>query len=181
MHREAVATTSGRQMDKGLMCIERPLEQRAAACHMATCRGPLPASNQNSHTFTQSLYIQSVCCGLKQESTGKHIEDYNVWQPQHLNGIQRKRKSKTPFDSLFPYSWMSTKAWDFAQGSFNVLNPAVYFCKIITMKALLPTGASWRSLSVWLKMYNRSFSWASPSREGWRNSSDDDLFWYPEK
>lgn len=151
-------------MDKGLMCIQRLLEQRAAACHMDTCWGPLPATNHHSYTFRQSLYIQTVCSQLRQKNTGKHTEDYSVWQPQNLNGTNRKRKSKTLTDSLLPYSWMSTKAWDIAQGSFNVLNPAVYFCKIITVKVELPTGAPRRSLSVWLKLYNRSSSGASPPR-----------------
>lgn len=160
---------------------QRLLEQRAAVCHTNTCWGPLPVTNHNSYTYRQSLYIKSVSSQWKQENTGKHTEDYNVWQPQNLNGTHQKRKSKTRTDSLFPHSWMSTKAWDIAQGSFNVLNSTVYFCKIITVKAVLPTGAPRRSLSVWWKLYNRSFSWASLSREGQGNSTDNDMFWYCEK
>lgn len=156
-------------MDKRSEMYHSRLEHRAAAR-----RGLRPATNHSSYTFRQSCYMHLVCSQSKQENTEKHTESYNVWQPQNLNGTLHKSKTET--DSWFPHSWMSTKAWRIGQGSLNVLNPSVYFGKIITVKAVLPTGAPWRSLLLWSKLFNRPFSCTPLTAEGRTNRRDNDLF-----
>lgn len=159
---------------------QRLLEQRAAVCHMDACWGLLPATNLNSYTFRQFLHMQSVCSKLKQENTEK-----THWGLQCLTTA--KSKWHTPEKDKQNTNWQFVsaqlnehKGMRYCSRTLycNVLNPTVYFCKIITVKAVLPTGAPLRSLSVWL---NRSFSWTSLSREGQRNSTDNDMFRYPKK
>lgn len=130
---------------------QRLPEQRAVVCHTDACWGSPPATNHNSYTFR----LQSVCSQLKRENTGKCTEDHGAWRPQNLNGTHTgRRKAKRKVTVCF----LAQKAWDIAQGSFNVLNPTVCDCNNCegcasdrcSMKVLI--GVTWNCIILQLSV-----------------------------